>query len=330
MTRRKPSEYNWSKLRFDETILTKHFTRQSSKNVQCIVVHHSTIVGDGSGSALTTMYNVWQSRPASAHYGVDGNLVRQYVWDKDYAWATGSTWGNRYGISIEHMNSTRGPGWRVSKKTWKTGARLAAQLHVHYGLGKPRAGKTLRKHSSFTSTACPGPYLGGRIWKKYVRETRRAYKQIKGSGYSGGIVASAKKIWNWDGINVPKHFGSKGNRNWRPKSVLTVLLRNTSVIENKSSGAYHDLPWFISDIEHTQDVMNRRSKGDSKKLDQILSALSGGQIDPKEISDAVTANLLEDLGPTVREAIENGRGASAGEIADTVVAEITNRLSEGQ
>src|SRR5699024_4350247 len=93
MARRSPSQYNWSKLRFDETILRKHFTSQSSKNVRFIVVHHSTIIGNGSGSALTAMYNVWQNRPASAHYGVDGRLVRQYVWDKDYAWATGSTVG---------------------------------------------------------------------------------------------------------------------------------------------------------------------------------------------------------------------------------------------
>src|SRR5699024_1934142 len=61
---------------------------------------------------------------------------------------------------------------------WKTGARLVAQLHHHYGLGIPVAGRTLRKHSSFTSTACPGPYLGGRIWRKYVKEARRQYKRI--------------------------------------------------------------------------------------------------------------------------------------------------------
>src|SRR5699024_2613972 len=109
MTRRSPSQYNWAKLRYDETILDKHYTPQSSKNVRFIVVHHMTIIGSGSGAALDACYNVWQNRRASAHYGVDGNLVRQYVWDKDFAWATGSTIGNRDCISIEHANSTSGP-----------------------------------------------------------------------------------------------------------------------------------------------------------------------------------------------------------------------------
>lgn len=178
MTRRKPSEYNWPKLEFDETILTKHFTKQASKNVKFIVVHHMTIIGDGKGKALDGCWNTWQTRQASAHYGVDGLLVRQYVWDKDYAWATGSTGGNRDGISIEHANSTGGPDWKVSDDTWKTGAKLAARLHLVYGLGRPVKDKTLRKHGSFIATGCPGPYLGDKIWSKYVAEAQRVYDLI--------------------------------------------------------------------------------------------------------------------------------------------------------
>lgn len=178
MTRRTTAEYDWNALEFDETILTKHFTAQASKDVRYIVVHHMTIVGKGDGAALSACYRTWQSREASAHYGVDGKLVRQFVWDKDYAWATGNTAGNRYGISIEHANSTAGPKWLVGDETWKTGARLAAYLHKHYKMGRPVKDKTLRKHGSFTATACPGPYLGGTIWDKYVAEAQRVYDAI--------------------------------------------------------------------------------------------------------------------------------------------------------
>ena len=190
MARRIPAQYDWAKLEFDQTLLTKHFTVQSSKAVRYVVVHHMTIVGNGSGSALDACYRVWQNRQASAHYGVDGTLVRQYVWDKDYAWATGSTAGNRYGISIEHANSSAGPKWYVSETTWKTGAHLAAQLHKTYKLGRPVKDKTLRKHSSFTATACPGPYLGGTAWSTYAAEAQRVYDEITGTNQS-----SKEKDW---------------------------------------------------------------------------------------------------------------------------------------
>lgn len=187
MTRRTPAQYNWGKLQFDETILTKHFSVQKTKKVKFIVIHHMTVISKGDGSANDKCYKIWQNRRASAHYGVDGKFVRQFVWDKDYAWATGNSEGNKHGISIEHANLTgvkdnanvRSPkNWTVSSDTWKTGARLAAQLHKNYGLGRPKDGVTLRKHSSFKATACPGPYLGGKIWDKYVKETQRVYDEI--------------------------------------------------------------------------------------------------------------------------------------------------------
>ena len=178
MTRRNPEQYNWKKLEFDEKLLTKHFTPQSSKQVKFIVVHHMTIIGHGTGSALDACWSTWQRREASAHYGVDGNLVRQFVWDKDYAWATGNFAGNRDGISIEHANSAAGPSWTVGEVTWKTGARLVGHLHHFYKMGRPVKDKTVRKHGSFVATACPGPHLGGAIWGAYVAEAQRVYDSL--------------------------------------------------------------------------------------------------------------------------------------------------------
>lgn len=182
MTRRKPAQYDWEALRFDETILKKHFTSPRRGRVRFVVAHHMTIIGTGNGSALDACYRTWQNREASAHYGVDGNLVRQFVWDGNAAWSTGNSTGNHDGISIEHANSTAGPGWNVSATTWKNGARLAAHLHVAYKLGRPTStgngsGGTLRKHSSFTATACPGPFFAS-IWSQYVREAQRVYDEI--------------------------------------------------------------------------------------------------------------------------------------------------------
>jgi len=184
-TRRSPSQYNFAKLEFDETLLDKHFSPLTSRRIDYVVVHHMTVVGkDDAVNALDACYSIWQTRQASAHYGVQGTRIRQYVYDKDFAWATGSNAGNLHGISIEHTNTTAGPKWLVSNQTMLTGAKLAAWIHVVYGLGRPTTdanGKsgTLRQHEAFTSTSCPGPFLGGTEWMAYYREVVKQYDIIK-------------------------------------------------------------------------------------------------------------------------------------------------------
>lgn len=183
-----PSEYNWDTCDFELMLLTKHYSELAGRDIEAITVHHMTIVGDGDGDALVRCYNVWQNREASAHYGVDGKFVGQFVWDKDFAWATANNWGNLHTISIEHANRTAGPAWEVDVETWMTGAKLAAYLHVLYKLGRPTstgfgAGGTLRTHQSFYQTACPGPYFKS-IWTKYVTEVQRVYDLI----VKGGVV----------------------------------------------------------------------------------------------------------------------------------------------
>lgn len=196
MTRRSWSQYNWAALEFDETILTKHFTAPRQLKIQFVVVHHMTVQGHGNGSALDACWNIWQTRQASAHYGVDSTLVRQYVWDAAAGWSTGSWEGNNAGISIEHANSVVGDeaGWKVATSTWKTGAKLAAHLHKAYGLGRPTSNSngtagTLRAHRSFNSTACPGPFLM-LIWGSYLAEAQQVYDSISG----GTPVAPAAPI----------------------------------------------------------------------------------------------------------------------------------------
>lgn len=189
MTRRKPSEYNWSKLQFDETILTKHFTAPRRQKIQFVVAHHMIVLDKDieSDDALDACWGIWQKREASAHYGVDGKFVRQFVWDSNAAWATADTRGNHAGISIEHANITLDEtgtrnDYKVSTTTWKNGAKLAAHLHKVYKLGRPTSsgfgtGGTLRTHQSFFATACPGPFFR-EIWPDYVKEAQRVYDEI--------------------------------------------------------------------------------------------------------------------------------------------------------
>lgn len=197
MTRRTPAQYDWATCSFDETILPaspRRITSPRRQKIQFVVVHHMAMAGYGD-AALDACKNAWKTREASAHYGVAGDKngvghVRQYVWDGDEAWATANSQGNQAGISIEHANSGGAPGWEVSEATWRTGAKLVAALHHLYGLGRPVDGVTkdhrvvsgtLFKHSDFYATACCGPYLGGKIWAKYVAEAQHQYDLLEGS-----------------------------------------------------------------------------------------------------------------------------------------------------
>lgn len=184
MTRRAPAQYDWDAQEFDERLMTKHFTAPRTKKVAFIVAHHMTVKDSTNGAANNKCYDIWQTREASAHYGVDNDYLMQFVWDKNAAWACADTTGNHAGISIEHANSSLGPKWEVSEKTWKNGAKLAAHLHVTHKLGRPKStgfgtGGTLRTHRSFYATSCPGPFFET-IWAKYVAEAQRVYDEITG------------------------------------------------------------------------------------------------------------------------------------------------------
>lgn len=186
MTRRTPNQYNWEKLEFNDNILPSNLysVGRGGEQIQYFTVHHMIILDDGtnSESPLETCRNVWvNGREASAHYGVSGDFVHQYVWDSNTAWSNANQLSNRRSISIEHANKTLDePGWEndyvVDEKTFFTGARLIANGHHLYNL-KPEFGVTVRKHNDFFSTACPGPYME-RNYRRYFDLMHDIYNSI--------------------------------------------------------------------------------------------------------------------------------------------------------
>lgn len=174
---RKPEDYNFDKLQFEVQWLTKHYSPISGPtDKRFVVIHHMTIPGNGNGNALDRCYETWQNREASAHYGVDKKRVRQYVKDKDFAWATGSNYGNLYGISIEQSNSVLGPRWLIDPVTIDTTARLTASLHHNYKMGRPVSMKTVFPHGHFVGTECPGPYMrSDSVWNKFIALCQKYY-----------------------------------------------------------------------------------------------------------------------------------------------------------
>lgn len=292
MSRRQPNQYNWMKLQFDERLLTKHFNKgRAGQTPKFVVVHHMTIVGDGKGKANNACYNVWQARQASAHFGVDGDSVMQFVKDSDTAWANGNQMANRQGIAIEHANSKTGPSWEVSEKTWKNGAKLTAHLHHVYKLGRPVStnnGKsgTIRKHSSFKATACPGPFIDG-IWSQYVKEAQRCYDEIVKPKPKPHVKPKASGEWlttiTWN-ISLGN---AKGIANWlsRRQSVADAIRADNAHIVFLQEAywatalGHHGLAWLIKQLSNYR--IARRQSGRVILVRDDVKILHVGTYAPK-------------------------------------------------
>ena len=180
---------NWKTCTADKVrILTKHFTPgRAGERIRYIVIHHN-------GGTLTTdgCYDVWQTRPASAHYQVEKDgTIGQLVWDKDTAWHAANALANRRSIGIEHANEESSTS-KISADTLDSGAHLVASLCHLYGLGRPEWTVNVYPHRHFTSTDCPG-HLDGDQREAYMRRAQAYYDTPDGETVSASRV-SAKPV----------------------------------------------------------------------------------------------------------------------------------------
>lgn len=136
------------------------------KKVVGIVIHHA------ASTSLNSIGQVFSqpNRNASAHYGVGGKEVHQYVDEANAAWHCSNKNGNHSTIGIETTNSTGAPDWKVSDATFDTLCRLVADIAKRYNLGhlsiNPSADYPLlsgHKDWKGAATVCPGPYLYPRL-----------------------------------------------------------------------------------------------------------------------------------------------------------------------
>lgn len=152
----------------DELSATGHVTHRAYRKTS-VTFHHNAGRLSHEG-----VLNVWKTRPASAHFDVDGKgAVCQYVKVNEYAWAVGNTAGNRSSISIELANSSIGGQWPVATITWMSGARLAGWLFAKV-IGTKPSTANVKFHHHWSSTACAGPYMDS-VYNKLLAEVIRWY-----------------------------------------------------------------------------------------------------------------------------------------------------------
>lgn len=183
---------SWENLEADENlILSTHMTkgRQGCK-VDKIVVHHNA-----GNLTARQIYDVWQTREASAHYQVAvGGRVSQHVWDTDTAWHSGDWNANLTSIGVEHADISSSP-WMLSEATLDNGAHLVAALCKRYGLGRPQWRVNVFPHSDFTSTSCPASLAGDQN-AAYMARAQAWYDKMTGTASAPPTVQPAESSAN--------------------------------------------------------------------------------------------------------------------------------------
>lgn len=142
-----------------------------------------------------------ESRPdrqMSSNYAIasDGSIAL-LCHEADRSWCSSSPSNDHRAVTIEVANDEIGGNWHVSDAAMESLVRLCVDIcqrneGLKNGLnytGDARG--SLTKHSYFTSTACPGPYLGG----KFTWLAQEVNKRLAAGGNAAAVV-------NADGLRV--------------------------------------------------------------------------------------------------------------------------------
>lgn len=141
---------------------------RGKKKIDKIFVHHMA-----GNLTVKQCGNVFATRKASAHYGVSGKNIGQYVDESDTAWHCGNWDYNQRSIGIELANDGgAASNWHVSDTTIDTAIELIADICRRNGISKLNFTGDLTgnlcMHSYCVATACPGGYLASRF--RYIAD----------------------------------------------------------------------------------------------------------------------------------------------------------------
>ena len=111
--------------------------------------------------------NMHKNGKCSANYyiGSDGTICSG-VAENRRAWTSSSGTNDHQAITYEVANNSGAPGWTISKAAYDAMIALSRDICSRYGINPYYDGSTsasLTTHKMFASTACPGPYIEGKL-----------------------------------------------------------------------------------------------------------------------------------------------------------------------
>ena len=140
--------------------LTKNYTKQSSKTVKKIIIHHMAAQWTAKQCCD---YFATTDKQVSSNYtiGYDGSIGLS-VQEVNRAWTTGSNAVDKDAITIECSNDDI-KKYTVSDKTINSLIKLCVDICKRNGITKLKKGTNLFGHRDFASTICPGDYLYNKL-----------------------------------------------------------------------------------------------------------------------------------------------------------------------
>lgn len=165
--------------------------KRGSYKIDKIFVHHMA-----GNLTVQQCGNVFKTREASAHYGINGNQIGQYVDESEPAWHCGNKAYNLRSIGIECANcGGASTNWKVSDTTIKTLIKLLVDICRRNGIKKLNFTGNLNGniclHCYTQATACPGGYLKSKM--KWI--TDQANAELAKGGTPTPAPTPAKKTW---------------------------------------------------------------------------------------------------------------------------------------
>jgi len=173
-------------------------TGRGGKKIDKIFLHHMA-----GNLTVKQCGNVFSSREASAHYGIQGKNIGQYVDEANTAWHCGN-WGyNQRSIGIELANDGgAAQNWHVSDQTIATAIELITDICKRNGIKKLNftgdLNGNLCMHCYCAATACPGGYLKSKF--KYIAD--QVNKKL-GSSSGGSSSGGSKSKNKWLNYTLP-------------------------------------------------------------------------------------------------------------------------------
>ena len=257
---------NWNTLDADENrILNKHYTKgRSGRRINKVIIHHNA-----GNLTIKSIWDVWQTRPASAHYQVDSNgRVGQLVWDSDTAWHAGNWDANTTSIGIEHADISSNP-WRISDACLEEGAHLTAAVCKYYGLGRPVWGKNVFGHKHFSSTECPAS-LAGSQHVAYMARAQYWYDQMTGTAPKPPVAPKPAPNVSIDALADAVIRGEYGNGEERKRRLGGNYAAVQKRVNEKLAGKTTTKP--STNIDALADAVIRGDYGNGEERKRRLGS----------------------------------------------------------
>lgn len=270
----------------DELSATGHVTHTQHRKSK-VTLHHN-----GGRLSHSGVLSVWQVRPASAHFNIDGlGTCAQFVKVNEYAWATGSTPGNEQSISIEMCNETVAPEWRVGENTWRSAARLAGWLFARV-IGERPNSSNLVPHGYWSATACPGPFINGN-WNAVLTTAQQWYDRfVNGGADDMELTDRMKNAWGTT-PTIEQVYAAIDYRTWSIETKVDAISQVVARIAENDDN-----------IEMSPEQLNLL-RADIRQLGEDLKQQLDAKLDEALADIELDADLGDDDVAKIKDAVKN-------------------------